>query len=118
MPKPSRIRAILTARCPHCLEGEVFTGWWDMRETCPLCGVVYKREEGYFMNAIFVGYVLGFFAIVPPLLILYFMNASVLAYTIAASVVLAILAPLILRYARILWMHMDELMDPRQPGRR
>jgi uncharacterized protein (DUF983 family) len=85
-----------------------------MHEHCPVCGVKYERETGYFMNSIFIGYVMAFLVIVPVLLFLYFSGASAFWYTIAVSIILAVLSPIIFRYARVIWMHMDELMDPRR----
>ena len=85
-----------------------------MHDHCPVCGVKYERETGYFMNSIFIGYVMAFLVIVPVLLFLYFSGASALSYTVAVSLILAVLSPLIFRYARVIWMHMDELMDPRR----
>jgi hypothetical protein len=81
---------------------------------CPNCGVVYERESGYFMNSIFIGYVLAFLLIVPLLLVLYFRQVSGFWFITVTSITLAIYSPLIFRYARVIWMHMDELMDPRR----
>jgi uncharacterized protein (DUF983 family) len=110
----SRLSAILRTRCPHCLQGEIFAGVWRMHTHCPNCGVVYERESGYFMNSIFIGYVLAFLLIVPILLVLYFRQVSGFWFITVTSIVLAIFSPLIFRYARVIWMHMDELMDPRR----
>ncbi len=110
----SRFSAILHTRCPHCLQGPIFAGLWRMHEHCPVCGTKYERETGYFMNSVFIGYVMAFLVLVPMLLILYFNGASALSFTIAVSIALAILSPILFRYARVIWMHVDELMDPRR----
>jgi uncharacterized protein (DUF983 family) len=96
------------------LQGPIFASLWRMHEHCPVCGVKYERETGYFMNSIFIGYVMAFLVIVPVLLILYFRGASAFWFTVYVSITLAILSPIIFRYARVIWMHMDELMDPRR----
>jgi uncharacterized protein (DUF983 family) len=108
-----RLRAILRCRCPHCLKGEVFSAFLKMYETCPVCGIEYEREHGFFMMSIFFGYILGFIAVVPVLVVLFLMDASILAYFVVSAVVLIPLSPLIFRYSRVLWLHLDELMDPR-----
>ena len=113
---PSRIGAILRMRCPHCLQGSVFDGLISMQETCPICGIIYEREHGFFMTAIFFGYVLGFVALLPAIIVLLLLEAPIVWYIIVPTVVLVLLAPLILRYSRVLWMHADELMDPRPPS--
>lgn len=111
--KPSRLGALLRFRCPHCLRGAVFSGVWQMYEHCPLCGIRYERESGYFMNSIFIGYVLAFLILVPMMLVLYFRQVSAITFLIYVSIVATLLSPLVFRYARVVWMHMDELMDPR-----
>ena len=108
-----RLAAVVKLHCPHCLKGRVFTGLLAMNEHCPNCGIEYEREHGFFMMSIFFGYVLGFLAAVPIFLILYLLHAPLYAYLIGITLTLVILSPLIFRYARVLWMHMDELMDPR-----
>jgi uncharacterized protein (DUF983 family) len=108
-----RLKAILQMRCPHCLQGAVFSSFMKMYDTCPVCGIDYEREHGFFMMAIFIGYILGFIAAVPVLIILFLLDAPVVAYFVASTVVLVPLSPFIFRYARVLWLHLDELLDPR-----
>lgn len=100
-------------RCPHCLQGKVFNSFMKMNENCPNCGIDFEREHGFFLMSIFVGYVLGFIAVVPFLIVLYLLDASVLIYFIVSALVLVTLSPFIFRFARIIWLHLDELMDPR-----
>ena len=108
-----RLQAIFKQKCPHCLQGEIFDGFWHMRPTCPVCAVRYEREDGYFMMAVFVGYVLSLAICLPVCLILYLFEATILGYVIGSAVALTLASPLIFRYARVIWMHIDELLDPR-----
>lgn len=42
----------LRLRCPHCGAGRVFTSWFRMRESCPVCGLRFERgEQGYIVGA-------------------------------------------------------------------
>lgn len=113
----NRLLSIVRFRCPHCLRGPVFSGMWQMYEHCPICAVKYERESGYFMNSIFIGYVLAFLTLVPLMLVLYFQQVSTFTFVFSISVATLVLSPLVFRYARVLWMHMDELMDPRREGK-
>lgn len=110
---PTRLSALFRSRCPHCLQGEIFSGFWRMHETCPVCGVTFERETGYFMNAIFFGYLLGFLAVLPVSIALYLLSAPASWFLVGISATLVLLSPLIFRYARVLWMHLDEVLDPR-----
>jgi hypothetical protein len=41
------------------------------------------------------------------------MDASILAYFVVSTIILIPLSPFIFRYSRIIWLHLDELLDPR-----
>jgi uncharacterized protein (DUF983 family) len=41
------LRGILL-RCPVCGQGKLFRRPFKMYERCPVCGLVYEREVGYF----------------------------------------------------------------------
>ena len=107
------LRGILTLRCPRCRRGPLFKGLIDMPERCPVCGMIYEREHGYFVGAMAISYGLA----VGLVAILFF---GVLAIThwslewvlLAASLAFLPLAPLCLRYSRALWIYGDRRMDP------
>lgn len=87
-----------------------------MEERCPVCDLVYEREHGYFVGAMAIGY--GLATIV--LGALFFLFALGLRWPLersllAASVVFLGLVPLVFRYARSLWIHLDRRMDPDAP---
>ena len=108
-----RLAALLKQRCPHCLQGRVFISTWKMNETCPYCGIKFEREDGYFMMSVFIGYVIGAFIALPICLALYFLDAPFAWYFIFTIGIFLLLIPLIFRYARLIWMHIDEVLDPR-----
>src|SRR5713226_9343152 len=65
------LRAIFHQRCPRCREGPIYSGslprgWLAMYERCPVCGLKYHREQGYFIGAMYVSYALA----IPPFLIM------------------------------------------------
>ena len=113
----TRLVALLKLRCSHCLQGQVFTSLWRMHETCPVCGIRFEREQGYFMMAVFVGYVLSIAALIPVLLGLYLIDVPLYVYIVASSLLLLLLSPFIFRYARVIWLHIDEILDPRRDER-
>lgn len=111
-----RLTAFLRLRCPHCFQGPIFHGVWQMHTECPVCGIRYEREQGFFMNAIFFGYIIGFVAILPLNILLYIYEAPPIWFLIGTLLLLTVLSPLIFRYSRALWMHLDEMLDPRPNG--
>jgi hypothetical protein len=49
-----RLAAIVQQRCPRCLHGQVFATLFRMHEQCPLCGLSFEREPGYFTGAMYL----------------------------------------------------------------
>ena len=111
----NRLTAVVLQRCPVCLEGKAFHSFLGMPERCPHCGTVYARETGYFLNAMFFAYAMGFVIIAPTALYLYILGVGETTFLVAISAILLLVWPLIFRYSRVLWMHVDQLIDPRQP---
>ena len=114
----TRLVALLKLRCSHCLQGRVFASLWRMHETCPVCGIRFEREQGYFMMAIFVGYVLSIALLAPVLLALYLIGVTLYVYVLASVLVLFLLSPFIFRYGRVIWLHIDEILDPRRENQK
>lgn len=109
-----RIKALLQSRCPRCLKGQVFRSFMKMNETCPNCSIKFEREDGYFMMSVFIGYVMATVALL-PIIIFFYLNEATLAWYLTALIpTLLLLSPIIFHYARIVWLHIDELLDPRQ----
>ncbi|MBU6351079.1 MAG: DUF983 domain-containing protein [Chloroflexi bacterium] len=109
----NRLGALLRQRCPVCLRGQVFCSLFGMHSHCPTCGIKFERESGYFLNAMFVGYAAGFLALLPTALWLTWRNVSIAVFSVAIIAQTTLLTPLIFRYARLIWMHTDQLLDPR-----
>jgi uncharacterized protein (DUF983 family) len=116
--RPSRFIAVLRQRCPNCRRGQVFKGIFEMNDTCPVCGITFQREPGYFLGAMYFSYALG----VPIIAGL----TGILKFTLLSSwelqwVVLPawgiylLLVPAVFRYSRVLWMHFDRYFNPDQP---
>ncbi len=112
-----RFLAILRQRCPVCLKGQVFTSLLGMHSHCPQCGIKYERESGFFLNSMFIGYSIGFLILAPTAVLLYLWDVSILIFSLAIIVETVLIWPLVFRYARIIWMHADQIMDPRLPQR-
>ena len=111
----NRLLALLRQRCPVCLRGRVFTSLFGMHTHCPECGVKYERETGYFLNSMFIGYAAGFLILAPTAVLLALMDVSIAVFSSVIILETIVLTPLIFRYARLIWMHADQLLDPRQP---
>jgi hypothetical protein len=85
-----------------------------MNERCPACGLVFLREAGYFLGAMYVSYGLGVLTILPVGVLLAVVLEWPLTVVIPLLVIQTVLSmPLLLRYSRIIWLHLDQAVDPR-----
>ncbi len=108
-----RIPAIIRLRCAHCLVGPVFNGLVSMNRTCPYCGIVFEREHGYFSMAVFIAYVIYALLLGPLYYVLVRLGQFTLPWLIVSLVGALVASPFIFRYARVIWLHVDEVLDPR-----
>jgi len=108
-----RIAALLAQRCPRCREGRIFETLFRIHERCPACGLVFEREPGYFVAAMYVSYAMA----VPLLAFLWLLAHLVFPLwsferSLGAAALLAVpFAPLLFRASRIVWIHLDRSID-------
>lgn len=115
------LRAFLRSLCPRCRSGRIFASFLAMNPECPSCGLVFEREPGYFSGALLISHLAGL-----PMIVL-LAGITILGLGPDASIPLAILlatlsftalSPFLCRVARVLWIHLDQNLDPaRRPYR-
>src|SRR5262245_41891038 len=52
-------RGTVRGTCPSCGLQSMFTGWIDMYERCPRCGLRYEVESGAWLGTLAIGYAVG-----------------------------------------------------------
>lgn len=110
---PTRLLAILKMRCPRCLRGKVFSGLWTMRQYCPVCGLEFEREPGYYLGAMYFSYGLALLTGAPTFIILLLLHPSNLLIMLILGLQLTLSTPWLFRYSRMIWLHLDQVVDPR-----
>lgn len=55
----SVIASGLLAKCPNCQQGDLFSNYWSLRETCDVCGARFLRDEGSWIAPTAFGYGFG-----------------------------------------------------------
>jgi len=92
----------------------MFQGAFTMNDPCPVCGLVFQREEGYFLGAMYASYLIGCVILTP----FYFLLAGLFPTWSNAAVITALIVPYMLitpavfRYSRVLWVYFDRAVDP------
>src|SRR5579863_283003 len=120
--RPSAWIAIVQQRCPRCRSGRIFRasifrGFPRMFERCSVCNLKFEREAGYFLGAMYISYgmALGTIAIVAA--ILWSLTSwSVVKDLAWAAVLFLPFAPSLTLFARVLWIYLDQTMDPERPA--
>lgn len=110
----SKLQAVLGGLCPKCRKGKMFskpfyspTGFDEMYEYCPHCGLRYEVEPGYFTGAMYVSYAIsGGFALVLGFILFYFAgDPDGWVYAVVIAPVMVVIAPVNFRVSRVIWLH-------------
>lgn len=111
------LRRALGLRCPRCGGAPLFTGLVRMPPRCPTCGLVFEREAGYFIGAIYINYGLTVGLAVAGYFLLEAWLAPSAGWQVAVWGLFAILFPLwSFRYSKAFWLALDHLVDPTDTG--
>ena len=118
----STASAIFHQMCPRCRAAHMFHasilwGFPRMHERCPVCGLKFEREQGYFLGAMYLSYALALVTIVMLALILWMATRwSLQRITVWAILLFLPLAPVLTLFSRVLWIYLDWAIDPVPPG--
>lgn len=84
-----------------------------MNARCPECGLVFEREAGYFTGAMVVSYLIAVAVYAGLVLLLWSLPGwrAELALLVGGALFL-FAVPVIWRYSRVVWMHIDRVLDP------
>jgi uncharacterized protein (DUF983 family) len=110
--------AALRLRCPRCRKGRVFHGSFAMNTTCPVCGLRFEREPGYFLGAMYFSYFLSI-PLIGALLLFWLWLWRGLAWewqVLLAGLSAIPFAPWLFRISRVLWIYFDRWVSPGEHG--
>jgi len=110
----------LKLKCPVCGRASIVQRPFNLKHRCDSCGVIFKREEGFFVGAIMANVV----ATEVLILIIYFTLLLVTDLGERARLIIVfavgISFPLLFyHHSWALWLGMDHLIEglPREPSR-
>ncbi len=118
--KLSAMQAVLQQACPRCRLGKIypssiFRGFPKMSDQCGVCHLWFEREEGYFLGAMIVDYALAMVITTAIGLILWsFTHWSFEKLCIVAIVIFLPAVPTVTRLGRVLWIYLDQFIDPQK----
>ena len=87
-----------------------------MCERCSVCDLKFEREPGYFLGAMYLSYGLGVLIMAPIAALLWVLTGLWITKVIIWAFVLFLpSAPTITLFARVLWIYLDQSVDPARP---
>jgi uncharacterized protein (DUF983 family) len=103
------LAALLSQRCPSCLTGRIFGERKRMNVRCPNCGMLFEREQGYFLGAMYVSYTLAtlFLGLFTFLVYLLFPSIDLGVAVLIAAGLFVPFVPGVTRYSRVVWIYFD-----------
>ena len=102
-------------RCPRCGRGRLFAraAALRMHRSCPVCGWVFEREEGYWTGAIAVDMILTELLVSVIALGLVLLTSTPPLVVFAVGLPAAVLFPILFYpFAKSFWMRFDLLLHP------
>ena len=107
-----------TKRCPRCGSGGLFRSWFTIRERCPRCGLRLEREEGGFLGAMVLSYVVtaaAWLVLLVVWLLVDLPDLHVGALTVASIAVAGLVPLLFWPFSKTIWASVDYLVYRSSP---
>ena len=84
-----------------------------MHERCPVCGLKFEREQGYFLGAMYISYGLALAIILLFTILMWAITRGSIFKDVTWAIILFLpFAPSVTLLARILWIYFDQAVDP------
>lgn len=84
-----------------------------MNPRCPVCGLRFEREQGYFLGAMYISYGLSLGVILLVSALLWIVAGWSMQKAIIGGLLLFLpVVPSLTFLSRILWIYLDQAVDP------
>ena len=84
-----------------------------MNDRCPACDLLFNREPGYFLGAMYISYALALALFFALGVILWVLTRWRLTSVAIGAVLLCLpFAPMLTFLSRVLWIYLDQKIDP------
>lgn len=113
-------------RCPRCGERRIFRSWLQLIERCPFCALTFEREQGGFLGAMTLNFLVAVLVWVTMLIVVLVLTVPDVPVTpllISSTVVLVVVPLWFYPRSKTLWAAIEFLVarsdpDYRTPVRR
>lgn len=102
-------------RCPYCGGGGIFKGWFNLKERCPNCNVLFEPEDGYLLGSYVINIGLtAVIAIATVISLMVWSDLSVVQIQIIGAALAVSIPILFYPYTLLFWITLDLTIHP--PG--
>jgi uncharacterized protein (DUF983 family) len=111
----------LRKRCPRCGERRIFRSWLHLIERCPRCTLHFEREQGGFLGAMTLNFLVStlvWVALLVIVLALTVPDVPVVPLLIASVVVLVVMPLWFYPHSKTLWAAIEFLVARSEPDYR
>jgi uncharacterized protein (DUF983 family) len=105
----------LRNRCPNCGGATLFRkgAWFDVNKECPACGLVFERDEGFFIGSMSINYGVAIVCFLTPVMLLAYKGVIGTTFAIVLAGAGSIGFPLAFyRSSRSWWLMQYYLLFP------
>lgn len=119
--KGTKLYSIVNFKCPVCHEGEFFQAHpynlhraGDLHPNCPVCGVKYEKEVGFYTGALYVSYAIGVAVCVSlwVAMLVLVPDPGIITQVMAIASAMLFGAPLFYALSKITWANFFFHHDP------
>ena len=113
--EPSKFMAMSKALCPRCRAGKMFkyplskiSKFSEMNDNCPVCGLKFEVEPGFWYGAMFVSYAntIMLLVVLGVGMFYLFNDPSTLSYIVVITVASLLFVPFNFRVSRSVFLHL------------
>lgn len=118
----SKFMAMSKGLCPQCREGKMFkyplrkiSKFAEMNENCPVCGLKFEVEPGFWYGAMFVSYANTILLLVIMGIGMFYLfnDPPTLYYIVAITIVSILFVPFNFRISRSVFLHLFGFVEYR-----
>lgn len=89
-----------------------------MHPRCPVCDLLFEREPGYFLGAMYISYAIAIAFLLTAMLIMHWVLPEIdLGWIVLMCGALFVpFVPIVTKYSRVMWIFFDRWAWPSRPG--
>jgi uncharacterized protein (DUF983 family) len=113
-----KLKRGLRLKCPNCGLGSLYRSPFRMNPSCLYCDLVFEREQGYFIGAVYINVIATETTLLLTVLIYGLITGTITTRILTILFVLALALPLIFfHHSRSLWLAIDHILNPEKVSR-